>query len=384
MKFIHTSDWHLGTKFIALHKKGRRFREILKESVIKVFNEFNQNNYDLLLISGDIFDNNTIDNSYRQFLSELIARVKPNKHIVLLPGNHDHSSSESVWFDPIWDSYPNLHIFKDLTSNSIDIESLELTVFANSITKISTSKNPFDDLQSQISNNPSKYKIVLAHGSLNEGSVNNTNSSFTKNDIINLGADYVALGDWHSFKGVNVPSLELHEYIFRSRSSPAFYSGSLEPLAISQKGSGYIIVGEFLPRGLRINKQKIGTLFIRNNKFEYSAYENINSLYSEIKKLADMNVIQIIDIYSSDFRKISLEDIELKFSDLFLRLIIRLFPAVKIETDLMLSDNIVVKEFNRLLDEEIAKNSTQELIQAKLIGNAYLNIKLQNDGDHED
>ncbi len=89
MKFLHTSDWHLGH---SLYEQNRyqehtQFLTWLKETVI-------QEEIDTLLIAGDIFDTMTPSNrsqeTYYRFLNEV---AKSNcRHIVIIGGNHDSPS----------------------------------------------------------------------------------------------------------------------------------------------------------------------------------------------------------------------------------------------------------------------------------------------------
>lgn len=87
MRFLHTSDWHLGQ---TLHNFDRcheheEFLSWLIESLVA-------NEVDALLIAGDIFDNaNPSATSQRQFYSFLQQAKQrlPHLNIVIIAGNHD-------------------------------------------------------------------------------------------------------------------------------------------------------------------------------------------------------------------------------------------------------------------------------------------------------
>lgn len=87
MRFIHTSDWHLGQ---TLHNFDRGFEHqaFLDWLIETIASE----QADALLISGDIFDSaNPSAASQKQFyrfLQQAKARV-PHLHIVIIAGNHD-------------------------------------------------------------------------------------------------------------------------------------------------------------------------------------------------------------------------------------------------------------------------------------------------------
>lgn len=87
MRFIHTSDWHLGQ---TLHnfERGLEHQHFLDWLIETIETE----NADGLLISGDIFDNaNPSAASQKQFyrfLQQAKVRI-PHLNIVIIAGNHD-------------------------------------------------------------------------------------------------------------------------------------------------------------------------------------------------------------------------------------------------------------------------------------------------------
>lgn len=89
MRFIHTSDWHLGK---TLYGESRReemhsFFSFLKNTII-------EQNVELLIVSGDIFDTQTPSSEaktdYYDFLVSLLNT--PCKDVVIVAGNHDSPS----------------------------------------------------------------------------------------------------------------------------------------------------------------------------------------------------------------------------------------------------------------------------------------------------
>lgn len=89
LTLLHTSDWHLGRK---LYGKNRddEFAQFLAWQLDCIY----QQNVDILLIAGDIFDTSSPSNQaqkqYYQFLSD-VAR-SPCRHVVIVAGNHDSPS----------------------------------------------------------------------------------------------------------------------------------------------------------------------------------------------------------------------------------------------------------------------------------------------------
>ena len=86
MRILHTSDWHIGRKL----KDKDRSREFTK--FFEWLNDLiSREKIDVLLVSGDIFDNTTpsvqAQNIYYSFLNELAK--SSCRHCVITAGNHD-------------------------------------------------------------------------------------------------------------------------------------------------------------------------------------------------------------------------------------------------------------------------------------------------------
>lgn len=90
MKIIHTADWHLGQSFYEYDRKTEHiyFLTWLKKTV-------RENNIDILLIAGDIFDspNPSAESQkiYFSFLHE-ITNENPDLQIIIIAGNHDSAA----------------------------------------------------------------------------------------------------------------------------------------------------------------------------------------------------------------------------------------------------------------------------------------------------
>jgi len=86
MKILHTSDWHLGHR---LHEQSQHQEQLLFLEWLE--NYILQNDIDILLISGDIFDTGVPSTqSQKMYYDFLIKLTKTNcKHIIITGGNHD-------------------------------------------------------------------------------------------------------------------------------------------------------------------------------------------------------------------------------------------------------------------------------------------------------
>jgi exonuclease SbcD len=89
MRLLHTSDWHLGQRFIN--------HERIEEHALALdwlLETIEEQKIDLLVVSGDIFDTFNPSNNAQQLYYNFLVRLSrtPCQHAVILGGNHDSPS----------------------------------------------------------------------------------------------------------------------------------------------------------------------------------------------------------------------------------------------------------------------------------------------------
>ena len=86
VRILHTSDWHLGQKF--MHLDRREESRLALDWLLTVLQEYD---VDVLLVSGDVFDTGSppsyAEEQYYRFLAGLAET--PCRQIVITAGNHD-------------------------------------------------------------------------------------------------------------------------------------------------------------------------------------------------------------------------------------------------------------------------------------------------------
>jgi exonuclease SbcD len=87
MKILHTSDWHIGRR---LHEQLQDYEQ---EKFLKwLLKYINENNIDVLLVSGDVFDTAYPSAQSMTLFYDFLGNLLKNtacKHIVVTAGNHD-------------------------------------------------------------------------------------------------------------------------------------------------------------------------------------------------------------------------------------------------------------------------------------------------------
>lgn len=109
MRFIHTSDWHLGRILHGVHLTEDQ-SHILEQFVSLV----KDTSLDAVLIAGDIYDRSVPPPDAVQLLDELLSRVVVdlNVPVLLIAGNHD--SPERLAFGAKLLARQNMHTFGTL------------------------------------------------------------------------------------------------------------------------------------------------------------------------------------------------------------------------------------------------------------------------------
>lgn len=106
MKFLHTSDWHLGKTFY-----GLSLIDDQEHFLCQVKSTLEADDYDALIVSGDIYDRAIPSPEAVKLLSKFLSDLHfslPNLHIFMIAGNHDSADRLSFAASLLEDK--NIHI----------------------------------------------------------------------------------------------------------------------------------------------------------------------------------------------------------------------------------------------------------------------------------
>lgn len=191
INFIHTADMHIGTSFATAnfgHTLGLKRRTELKETFFKLLDQCKENKTDLLLIAGDMFDNDYTELSDIKDVQKKFEELTDTQ-IVICAGNHDAIINTSSCYNLVkWSE--NVYIFPDKLTK-YTIEPLDLDLYSFSWNKKEIKEMNFDNL---VIEDKSKTNILMLHGDIY------TQSHYLPLDIYDLldkGFDYIALGHVH-------------------------------------------------------------------------------------------------------------------------------------------------------------------------------------------
>lgn len=196
----HSSDLHIG-----FEGRGSAVSTGALEGVLSAASA---NAADLLLLAGDIFDHNRMPIAVIDAVARLLSDY--GRPVVILPGNHDPITPDSVYRRGGLADPPNVHVFGITEGERAAFVALDLEVWGR----------PHEDFHdmSPLEGAPlrrTRWHIAMAHGHWHPGEDDPRRSWLMRDrEIAALDADYLALGHWDRPTPVGDGRV------------PAFYSGS--------------------------------------------------------------------------------------------------------------------------------------------------------------
>ncbi|WP_114286455.1 metallophosphoesterase family protein [Candidatus Halocynthiibacter alkanivorans] len=195
IRFIHTSDLHLGSRFGNMPEDVRgRLVDARHQILDRLVQAACDHDTAHILVAGDVFDTETpTDPIWRQALSAMGRN--PDIQWWLIPGNHDSLAAESLWDRFRHHAPANVHLID--TAEPVEIEK-DVCLLPCPMPR----RYPGRDLTDWMANHktdPQVLRIGLAHGAIRDFSEGGVEGD----DIIppdraeGAGLDYLALGDWH-------------------------------------------------------------------------------------------------------------------------------------------------------------------------------------------
>ena len=149
-------------------------------------------NADYVLLLGDVFDNNRQPDWIIQRSVELLADA--GRPVVILPGNHDPLTPDSVYRRGGLDALDHVHIIGLTHEQAVHFPDHDLEFWGHAHLDYSNMV-PLRDPRPRTS----RWQICLAHGHYEDDGVVPLRPSWliSNAEIAATGADYLALGHWN-------------------------------------------------------------------------------------------------------------------------------------------------------------------------------------------
>lgn len=236
MRLLHVSDLHAGKSLGRINRN-----EDLEYALNQVINICKEENVDVLLIAGDIYDKANPDHESQDMILDFLTKLHTEGvHIVLIAGNHD--SYDLIRSYKHLRRVARLHVMdrpcKDPTDCILKFGDLTIACLPYPSERLLTHlhENPHRSYTEKVANylkvvakhvESARYKVLLAHLMVESAKISGTERQSTVGEFYAVKLehipecfDYVALGHLHRHQRIN----------------RAYYSGSLYQINFSEKG----------------------------------------------------------------------------------------------------------------------------------------------------
>lgn len=270
IRFIHTADWQIGMKARGLGVASQAVRDARLESIKKLVRLGNDRSAELMLITGDVFEDNAVDRLLVRKVGEMLSKFEGE--VFITPGNHDPLVPGSVWDHPVWNENANLTVVRDAKPIELD----HCTLYPCPLKEKYSTRNPVSWVEAQ---DASKIAIGLAHGNVEGLPDVEPDFPIPPNAAEKAGLDYLGIGHWHSYK-----PYKDSEGVIRMA-----YSGTHETTKFGERESGNVLFIEIAERGAAPQIEVIPTGQLQWHSLEKRIEEpdSIISLVGELNNLPD-------------------------------------------------------------------------------------------------
>jgi len=259
LKILHTADWHLGKE----ERTEDIFRQIEKLVTIS-------KDYDLVIVAGDIFDNEKSISVYGRRLKEVVEKTETPFLAIL--GNHEYEGIDKI--EGLLSS--SLTIFTE--PEILNIKGIEILFYP--FKRGENSKDVLSFVKDR------DIDLAVLHGSimfdekLTSALKNHLYFPIYEEDIAKFPFKYVALGHYHNYREYSVGNKTL------------CYSGTIEPLTFDNEGERYVNIIQV--EGSKITHQplNIGSISkFKTIEWKWDEEEKMDEIVDCRKKYRFLRVI---------------------------------------------------------------------------------------------
>ena len=196
IKLLHSADWHLDAPMSGHNPQQteflRRQQKTIPEKIVKLAAA---EQCDLMVLSGDLFDGQTSQETLRNVQKALAQAAIP---VFIAPGNHDYICPDSPYMQNGWPD--NVHIFKNQKMESVPLPELSCKIYGAGYTAMDCPAL-LQDFQAA---GEETWHIGVLHGEADTAS--GSYCPISREQLRNSALSYLALG--HIHKNGSVPGGE--------------------------------------------------------------------------------------------------------------------------------------------------------------------------------
>jgi DNA repair protein SbcD/Mre11 len=234
LKILHTADVHLDVDGNIANPHTVCYHDIVHQAFSSVIDLAIQENVDLLLIAGDLFDSNRPSRDAVDFAIEELRRV--GRPVVLIPGNHDCLTTASIYRQVNFPAACNdLLLISHPEGERHRLSAYNLVLWGRGMVEHEPTYHPLGGIPRHQGD---AWHIALGHGFfMGDDTPSYRSSPIYAREIRASGWDYVALGHCHAFSDVSQGPVTAY-----FSGAPGFFPGA-------QGADGYAALVQFQAGG---------------------------------------------------------------------------------------------------------------------------------------
>jgi DNA repair exonuclease SbcCD nuclease subunit len=271
IKFIHTSDWHLGMQAHFLPEEARaRFAQDRFNAVKRIAGIAREEGCAFVVVAGDVFDSNHVD---RRVVARAIDALSSfTVPVFLLPGNHDPLDASSIYLTDAWTEHaPDLvTVLEEVSAVPVPgADGIEVAGFPWR-TKHQLG-DPAVECYAAEATAEGALRVVVAHGVVDELSPEADTPSLVDSSALRAalqrgGAHYVALGDRHSV--TEIPDTDVR----------AHYSGAPVATDYGEVDPNEVLLVALDDRACAVERREVGAWAFERHVRDLNSKEDVSGL----------------------------------------------------------------------------------------------------------
>lgn len=195
LKIFHTADLHLDTAFSTLDfSAGENARDEQRKVFAAAMRYVKENNFDMVLIAGDLFDGRYVTGATAELVIECFSSL--SCPVVISPGNHDPYSAIALYKSGKLPQ--NVYVFSSEEMQVFDFDELGVSVCGYAFNTDRVETSPLRSFTPPVTDN---MLLLCAHADIT--SPTSKYAPLSVGDIERCGFVYSALGHIH-----NAPEIE--------------------------------------------------------------------------------------------------------------------------------------------------------------------------------
>jgi exonuclease SbcD len=194
LRVLHTADVHLDSDGYGSAEQHAAHQARGRHVWSRIVDRALEDQVDLLLIAGDLFDHNRVADETVAFVRGELARLR--QPVVILPGNHD-----ALYTNSIYDRHDftagasHVHVIRRLNGETIEFPELDVVVWGRAMEEHAPTFQPLAHIPGR---DDRRWCLALAHGFFYaERQRPERSSPIFADEVRDTGWDYVALGHHH-------------------------------------------------------------------------------------------------------------------------------------------------------------------------------------------